>query len=67
VLIVNFLMVVIKKSLKADKSFSNIVRFVEFIYSTISTLLNFYKAPKTNGNWKVTTITIRLFDDYLTA
>jgi hypothetical protein len=45
--------------------FSNIVRFVEFIYSTISTLLNFYKAPKTNGNWKVTTIDqLGLFDDY---
>jgi IS4 transposase len=35
VLIVNLLMGVIKKSLKRQWSFSNLVSFVEFIYSTI--------------------------------
>jgi hypothetical protein len=50
VLIANFFNGCDKEKFKRQWSFSNIVRFVEFIYSTISTLLNF---TKPENQWKL--------------
>jgi hypothetical protein len=68
VLIVNFLMVVIKKSLKRQWSFSNIVRFCRIHLFNYIHLTKFLQSPE--NQWKLESDNDRqlgLFDDYLTA